>query len=260
MFGFRKHHQKHAVYRLSIHLPFNQPVYFKGALSDADLQKAMHRDSMLTGWFKLCARDPRARQYRYTELSRFYKWRENKWLPRKRGGKRVISRLYMVDPRNRELFALRLLVLHVRGATSYEYLRTVDHHVYPTFAEAASALRLLEDDREWDRCMNEAVSYQMPFQLRLLFAFICLSAGATVDPMKLWEKYKVRLCEDLYRKFPAPEAAESRALALIQQILDSAHLSLSQLGLPAAHDLLPIDQFPSDVDHEAEYKKLEPII
>ena len=55
IFGFRKHHQKHAVYRLSVHLPFNQSVYFRSASSDADLQQAMQRDSMLLGWFKLCA-------------------------------------------------------------------------------------------------------------------------------------------------------------------------------------------------------------
>ena len=48
--------------------------------------------------------------------------REKKWVPRQRGGDRIISRMYSVSPADAERFHLRLLLLHVPGATSFTNL------------------------------------------------------------------------------------------------------------------------------------------
>ena len=48
-----------------------------------------------------------------------------------------------------ERYYLRLLFTVVRGATSFENLRTVDGIVFPTFKEACISLGLLENDGEW---------------------------------------------------------------------------------------------------------------
>ena len=69
-----------------------------------------------------------------------------------------------INPRQVELFYLRLLLLHVRGAQSYEDLRTVTFDStdgpipieYETFRDAASALGLLENDQQWHQCLEEA--------------------------------------------------------------------------------------------------------
>jgi hypothetical protein len=46
-----------------------------------------------------------------------------------------------------ERYCLRLILINVKDATSFEHLRTVNDIVFPTFKAAAIALNLLEDDR-----------------------------------------------------------------------------------------------------------------
>lgn len=61
----------------------------------------------------------------------------------------------VVPPNQVELFYLRLLLCHIAGATSYQCLRTVNNHVYPTFHDAAIALGVAENDNEWHMCLEE---------------------------------------------------------------------------------------------------------
>ena len=53
--------------------------------------------------------------------------------------------MYLVNPKDRHRYFIRLLLLHVKGATSFENLRTVDCVIHPTFYEAAvrAGLRIL---------------------------------------------------------------------------------------------------------------------
>ena len=70
-----------------------------------------------------------------------------------------------------ERFALRLLVINVKGPTSYEALRTVRGRAQPctTFAEAAKLLGILDDQSVWERTLHEASSFLSPQQMRDLF-------------------------------------------------------------------------------------------
>ena len=43
-----------------------------------------------------------------------------------------------------------------------------------TFSEAGLALGLIDDDEEWSRAMQEAVSWVMPGSIRLLFVRILI--------------------------------------------------------------------------------------
>lgn len=83
-----------------------------------------------------------------------------------------MERLYAVSPRENEKYFLRLLLLHVKGAVSYEYLRTVGGIEYPTFQSACRALGLLEGDDEWENCLNEATLIAPPAIIRSLFTTI----------------------------------------------------------------------------------------
>jgi len=67
--------------------------------------------------------------------------------------------MYFVNPKDIERFYLRLLLLHVSGAQSFNDLKTVNDLVYSTFLEAAKARNLIITDNEWDKCLNEAVQY-----------------------------------------------------------------------------------------------------
>ena len=64
--------------------------------------------------------------------------------------------------KDEERFYLRLLLLHVPGATTFEFLRTFDGNLCETFKAAAMARGLLESDEECDRCLTDAGTYLMP--------------------------------------------------------------------------------------------------
>jgi hypothetical protein len=60
-------------------------------------------------------------------------------------------------PCNDECFYLRLLLVNVRGPTSFQFLRTGNGELCATYREACQHLRLLEDDVHWDHTLADAV-------------------------------------------------------------------------------------------------------
>ena len=56
------------------------------------------------------------------------------WEKRK-GSFNCIGRIYSVSPSSVELFHLRLLLLNIKGATSFENLKTVNGVIYDMFVE-----------------------------------------------------------------------------------------------------------------------------
>ena len=53
---------------------------------------------------------------------------------------------------------MRLLLLNVRGATSFENLRTVNSITHLSFQSCAIFLGLLENDKAYNDTLNEAAS------------------------------------------------------------------------------------------------------
>ena len=130
------------------------------------------------------------------------------WAPRKRLGDKMIGKLHKVNcsqnPESAERYYLRMLLLNVRGATSFDDLRTVPGRnqglPFETFREAASALGLLIDDREHENCLEEASQQRSPSSFRYLFIFL-LSLGTLRDPKSLYDRYKAFLMEGLDSRF-----------------------------------------------------------
>ena len=177
---YRMHEQSHTVYRLAIHLPQQQ--------REAEaVERESTRNTHLTAWFKLNIEDPNAHQFLYIEIPHHYVFnnRGKRWVKRQRGGDRIISRMYSVSPADPEKFFLRMLLLHVPGATSYDNLKTVSGEVASTFREACIQMHLLADDTEYDEALTEASQFQMPKQLRSMFATICAYCQLS-NPMQLW--------------------------------------------------------------------------
>jgi hypothetical protein len=105
------------------------------------LDKAFDKDSKLMAWFELNKRDKNAKEYYYFEIPEHYTWVPvvNKWKIRE-GGKKTIGRMYTVSHKQGELFYLRMLLIDVKGAESWEDLcRDKDDPdvIYDTFEEAA---------------------------------------------------------------------------------------------------------------------------
>lgn len=168
--------------------------------------------------------------------------RDKKWVPRQKGGHRIISRMYSVSPADAEKFHLRLLLLHVPGARSFNDLRTVNGVACGTFREACIQKHLLADDSEYNTAMNEASNFQMPRQLRSMFATICVYCQPS-DPQQLWTTHQNALIEDFARNHDH-DVAVNQAIHDIDRVLRENGSSCAAMGLPSPHGVF-IDDQPS---------------
>ena len=116
-----------------------------------------------------------------------------KWKPRQQ--RTQVGRIISAYPAEGERYYLRVLLIHVRGPTSYEYLKTVEGIVYPTFREAAEKRGLIEADSSIDECLEEAEVFQLPSSLRRLFATILVFCEPS-DVRGLWDKHLEAMSDD----------------------------------------------------------------
>ena len=107
------------------------------------------------------------------------------WKPRKT--RNTIGRLIWVPPSTGEVFYLRRMLTHVKGATSYIDIKTVNNVTYSTFREACLALGILTNDTEYVEAIREAKDWGSGHYLRKLFVTILLSNS--VNHLEdLWNK------------------------------------------------------------------------
>lgn len=216
--------KSHAVIRMPVHLPNQQNITINPGADDVTLQQILEQKNMLLDFFELNIRDSNARKYRYVDLPLHYTFVKRKihgkytahWRKRK-GGFKTIGRMYPVNPSETELFHLRLLLLTIKGSTSFEYLRTVNGQVYSSFTETCIVRGLVADDQEWKRAMNEAEVWMMPLHLRRLFVRILIHCNP-LYPGKLWDDFKNAMSED-FGKHMTEAQAQMRALQQINDFL-----------------------------------------
>ena len=196
IFEFRMHAEVPNIVRLSIHVEMQQQVVMREEDTPQTIEERGLKNTTLMGYFAECARSPEARRYLYQEFPQHYVWdvKLREWTLRKQGF--ALGRMYYVPPIAGETFYLRTLLTVVRGPTSFTDLRTVDNHVYATYQQACLARGLLEDDGEWRQCLADAAVFKTGEQLRALFVMI-LRDGHPSEPDKLWDNFKVHLCDDL---------------------------------------------------------------
>ncbi|GFR24926.1 ATP-dependent DNA helicase [Trichonephila clavata] len=116
----------------------------------------------------------------------------------------VLGRVYTVHPGNAECYYLRLLLHKIRGPKSFNALKIVAGVVQPSFQAACRALGLLEDDTNWNSKLEEASISESPHKIRELFAIILVFCQVG-DPLKLWEKHRDSLAEDVKKQFEAEQ-------------------------------------------------------
>eukprot|EP00122_Pirum_gemmata_P013091 Pgem_evm1s12180 len=95
------------------------------------------------------SQDANARNFLYHEIPEHYSWeaKNKKWKKRKRNSE-TIGRIAFVSPELGELYYLRLLLLHVKGPTSFDHIKVVNDIQYPNYQDTCYALGLLQHDRE----------------------------------------------------------------------------------------------------------------
>ena len=204
------------VYLPGMHMvPFND----HDNLEDV-LERAKNQRSMLTEFFRMNIEDPNARRYLYREFPKHYIWNKSKkiWKPRKR--RFQIGRLVYAYPSKGERFYLRVLLNHVRGPTSFTSIRTVRGVVSPIFRECCEKLGLVESDSSLDAALNEAVTFQMPYALRRMFATIMVFCEYT-NIRALWEKHFDSMAEDYRHVHENSSNVEQFVLQDIADIVSS---------------------------------------
>ncbi|GFQ91731.1 ATP-dependent DNA helicase [Trichonephila clavata] len=194
------------------------------------------------------------RVYFITEITNFFSWNTStrKFQCRKQGravqghlhlySTDALGHLYTVHPNNAEYFYLRLLLINVRGPTSFQELKTVNGHVCATFREACQKLNLLENDAHWDISLPDASNTAQPQQIRTLFSII-LTTYFPANPKDVWGKYKDYMSEDILHRMRRINANPniqftsniySETLILIEDVcLTIVNKSLTELGMIA---------------------------
>ncbi|XP_067648377.1 uncharacterized protein [Eurosta solidaginis] len=210
LFSFRIHERHPTVVHLAVHLEKGQRVYFTDA--NAAQRAEQPPATSLTNFFSTCESDPSARTLLYSEIPRYYTFSvaSKKFQHRKKGNvvagftdvysTDALGRIYTVHPRQDECFYLRLLLVNIRGPTSFDSLRTVDGVLCATFREACQRLSLLENDIHWDSTPVDASVSSPANQIRTLIAII-IAACHPSNPTELSDKYKDEMADDILRRF-----------------------------------------------------------
>jgi hypothetical protein len=207
LFGYSSDMQYPAVLPLAVHLPGQHNIVVDedagpdaGRGPDESLEDRLARlnRTTLTAYFELNQRSEVARRLRYSDIPGSFVWQKTskEWTPRKKDYQ--IGRMHFAHPATGERFFLRLLLTTVRGATSYEDLRTVDGRLYATNQLACEALGLHENDGYWARALQEASLSATGHQLRGMFV-IGVTTETINDIGKLWQDFRESLCDDLPR-------------------------------------------------------------
>ena len=152
IFHYRLHNHTPNIQRLAVHLPNQQSITFQnGDNLQNVVNQANNRMITLTAWFQENLENSAAQEYKYTEFPLHYTWNKThcKWNSRKTTTG-AIGRLYMVQPSEGERYYLRILLTHIKGATSFNNLKTINGYVCRTFKETCIHLGLLQDDAEWN--------------------------------------------------------------------------------------------------------------
>ncbi|VDL66325.1 unnamed protein product, partial [Nippostrongylus brasiliensis] len=221
IFGYDLDDTSHSVVRLAVHLPNLQTVLFEEGGEEVALAQAALRDSTLTAYFKLNGASGRiseaststrqacpvdARQLFYSEIPNHFTFRNGEWKPRGRGNKPTIGRMFTVSPMDTERYALRILLLNHKGATSFDALKTINGVHYNRFLDAAKASGLLDDDNYFRESLMEAAHFQTAPALRGFFA--CLLCYCEIsNANNLWNEFSQAMAEDFtHRGFSAEES------------------------------------------------------
>ncbi|GFV51715.1 ATP-dependent DNA helicase [Trichonephila clavipes] len=206
---FPIHERFPPVMHLSVHLKKGQKVYFT---EDNAIHKIINpQKATLMAFFELCEVNNFSKILLYCKVPAYFVW-NNKFYGWKKGKAvsgyleikkdQVLGSMYTVHPGNTECYYLHLLLHKIPGPTSFTALKTIVGVVKPSFQAACRVLGLLEDDADWNSTLKETSISESPNKIRELFAIILVFSPAG-DPIKLWEKYRDSLSEDVKKQIKA---------------------------------------------------------
>ena len=100
----------------------------------------------------------------------------------------MIGRMYHCSPKRPEMYALRLLLLHVPRAQSYLHLQQVDGVDKGSFREAAKARGLTQNIEEVDHIIKEMMDSQCGWNKKCELFALLLVWHDIGDARELWKR------------------------------------------------------------------------
>lgn len=197
LFELPMYRNSHTVLDLPVYLLKENFVLFNNTDEIAAAALAATRSTKLTAWLQL--NQSSNNQVPYVDMPLHFRWVQNSWLPRTRRCRELIGRLNIVPPKQADRFALRLFLLRVSGAKSFDGLKQFDGVAHETFQAAARARGLLQDEAELELCLNEIVHIFFPHQIREAFAYILIFTSQ-VNAKEIFEQFQSFLIEDFVRE------------------------------------------------------------
>jgi hypothetical protein len=182
LFSFKMHDGTLSITCLAVHEPGMHTVVYNDNASIFEIVNSeQNQKTTPIEYFQANIDYPLARKVTYMDFPSVFTWTNGmkKWTIRQRGC--CVGRLYFVSPSVGERYFLRTLLTKVKGAVSFEALRTINGVVHDTFKSTCIALGLYDSDDEWNACLEEAVGMRTGAQLRYLFATI-LAFGVPSEP------------------------------------------------------------------------------
>ena len=150
----------------------------------------------------------------------------------------ALNRIFTVHLSHFECYCICLLLTRVMGSTSLQALKIVSGHKKAVFREARIVLGLLEDDNHWNNTLEDAVLCRSAAKVRELFAIMLSTCGFS-NAMKLREKYKIHLSEDIAHRYQSTAFASddtiyfNEALKLIEEkVFSMVGKQLADFGKP----------------------------
>ena len=214
--------------------------------------------------------DINARTILFSDFPQYFTWnqKEHRWQRPKRGAKNpddpdefradTIGRIPTIslNPRQAELYYLRMLLHHKPRPTSFTDFKTIEGTTYDSFQECCHKLGLLDGDTEKDAAMEEATAIRFGPHLRLAFAIILIYCRPA-DPLAFWEKHKLELCRDFMLRDKIGDLTNyvgNEALSHLQEILDNKGLDLNRdFKLPQTEVFTSTDGLPKTVHDESQH-------
>ena len=124
-------------------------------------------------------------------------------------------------------------------------MRKVDGIEHPTYAAAAVAMGLVEDDRAMLACMAESATLDTPVQLRYLFVTMLLHCEIT-NPLALYQASEPHMLQDFNHRLKDIGRARAACLDAINRMLRGHGKSLADYGLPLP-DVTLLEEDPDSV-------------
>ena len=204
IYKFPLSHRSPAVLPLEVHLEDRQVTYFEEGAEEA-AANGPPPTTKLIAWLNYNSvfgpSDPDCLQLKYLDFPTYYRYdaKTKRWKKRQRETG-TIGRVVPVPPTQGDAFYLRTLLHHIPGATSFEYLRTHNGVVYPTYQECCRHMGLLQNDSEWHIAMQDATSTHHPARLRHLFVTLLLYNNPS-NQQALLDRFASAMQEDYAYRF-----------------------------------------------------------